>query len=263
MEEYREYGEAIADEELSAAIAERTAQMRSDTLPPAPAKSDAKGHRARVRERFLKSGLTGFAPHEVLELLLFYVIPYRDTKKTAHELINRFGSVSGVFNADISELVKVPLITENAAALFKLIPPLIEMYYSEESKGISYTDTASLAAMFRPYFVGAGQNKFVMCCFDNTLRLISAVEISRGGSACTTIEIRRIIAEAINSGCCMAALAHNHPGASPKPSEEDVELTRKISSLLEAVDVKLMDHIIIGGASTYSMREGGELGILD
>ena len=93
--------------------------------------------------------------------------------------------------------------------------------------------------------------------------MISVTEISRGSSACSSIEMRKILSEAINSGCVMAALAHNHPQANPKPSEEDISVTRKIGEMLSAVDVKLMDHIIVGGSMTYSMRDGGELGIFD
>ncbi|MBQ5316207.1 MAG: RadC family protein [Oscillospiraceae bacterium] len=256
---------SIMDDELSRAIAEKNSEIssggqRSD-MPSA--KAPEKGHRSRVRDRFLQTGLDGFAPHEILELLLFYAVPMRDTKKTAHELIDRFGSIAGVFNAEVSELTKIPYITENAAILFKLIPPLISAYYAEESKGVSYNDTTKLASLFRPYFVGSGSSKFLLACFDRDLHMISVTEISRGSSVYTSIEMRKILSETINSGCVMAALAHNHPQANPRPSEEDVAVTRRIGELLAAVDVKLMDHIIVGGSMTYSMRDGGELGIFD
>ncbi|MBQ5311780.1 MAG: RadC family protein [Oscillospiraceae bacterium] len=250
--------DSIMDDELSRAVAERT-----DEISKAPAGNTAKGHRSRVRDRFMQTGLDGFAPHEMLELLLFYAMPMRDTKKTAHELIARFGSIAGVFNAPVSELTKIPYVTENTALLFKLIPQLISAYYAEESKGVSYSDTTKLSALFRPYFVGSGSSKFLLACFDRELRMISVTEISRGASAYTSIELRKILAEVINSGCVMAALAHNHPQANPKPSEEDISVTRRIGELLSAVDVKLMDHIIVGGSMTYSMRDGGELGIFD
>ncbi|MBQ7989686.1 MAG: hypothetical protein IJ251_01405 [Oscillospiraceae bacterium] len=256
---------ALADDELSRAVAEKGEQIaeeKADVSEPKPRK-DAKGHRQRVKERFLATGLEGFAPHEMIELLLFYAIPMRDTKKTAHELLDRFGSLSGVLSAEVSELTKIPYVTESAAVLLKLIPPLITAYYADESKGTSYSDTTSLAAMFRPYFVGANTNKFLLACFDHKLHLISIAEISRGTSAYTSIEMRKILSEVLNSGCAMAALAHNHPGGSASPSKEDVAVTRRINELLSAVDVKLMDHIIVGGSRTYSMRDGGDLGIFD
>ena len=243
---------SIMDDELSRAVAERT-----DEISHEPAGNAAKGHRSRVRERFLQTGLDGFAPHEMLELLLFYAMPMRDTKKTAHELIERFGSIAGVFNAEVSELTKIPYVTENAAILFRLIPQLINAYYAEESRGVSYSDTTKLAALFRPYFVGSGSSKFLLGCFGRELKMISVTEISHGSSAYSSIEMRKILSEVINSGCTMAALAHNHPQANPKPSEEDISVTRRIGELLGAVDVKLMDHIIVGGSMTYSMPEAG------
>lgn len=259
---------AVGEDELDRAIADMTAEMKQIAAKESSAPEDKrrkteKGHRSRVKARFLKSGLEGFAPHEVLELLLFYTLPQRDTKQIAHELINRFGSVAGVFDAEISELTKTEFITENTAVLFKLIPQLVNVYYSESSKGISYTNTAMLSEMFRPYFVGAGTEKFLLACFDGDLRIISVTEISRGTSAYTSIEMRKIMNEVLRSGCTMAAIAHNHPGGSPKPSDEDIGVTRHINSLLKAVDVQLMDHIIVGGSKTYSMRDGGDLGIFD
>lgn len=255
----------VSEDELERAIADRVEEMKSETPKDVPktAKENSKGHRARVKERFLRSGLESFAPHEVLELLLFYAIPMKDTKQIAHELINRFGSVAGVFNAEISELTKVNSITENTAVLFRLIPQLMAVYYTDESRGVSYTNTDMLAKLFRPHFVGAGAEKFLLGCFDSELRVISITEISRGTSAYTSIEMRKIMSEVLKSGCTMAALAHNHPGSSPKPSDEDVCVTRKINELLREVDVQLMDHIIVGGSKTYSMLDGGDLGIFD
>lgn len=80
------------------------------------------GHRERLRKRFIENGLQGFEKHNMLELLLFYAIPRRDTNELAHRLINSFGSLSGVFNASFEELCRVEGIGENAAALIKLIP---------------------------------------------------------------------------------------------------------------------------------------------
>ncbi len=249
----------ISDDELSRAVEERGEEMKN----AAPAKRSCEGHRGRVRERFLKSGLDGFAPHEILELLLFYAIPRQDTKKMAHELIDRFGSVSGVFDADVSELTQVKGVTENAAVLFRLIPKILSVYYTEQSKGVSYTNTDMLASLFRPCFVGEATEKFLIACFDSSLRLLGITEISRGTSAYAAVEMRKIMSAVLNKECAMAAVAHNHPNGSPKPSDEDIAVTRRINELLAAVDVRLMDHIIIGRSMTYSMRDGGDLSIFD
>ncbi len=256
--------DVLRDDELDRALEEKKEELKNAPAPKADErKSTAKGHRGRVKERFIQSGLTGFAPHEILELLLFYIIPQKDTKQLAHQLIERFGSVAGVFNADIDELTKVKGITESGAVLFKLIPQLIEVYYSEERKGVSVTSTTQLSELFKPYFVGSGTEKFMLACFDAKLRPICVTEISSGTSAYTSVELRKIMSAAIDSGCTMAALAHNHPLSTPKPSDEDIAVTRRINELLKAVDIRLMDHIIVGGSKCYSMRDGGDIGIFD
>lgn len=103
----------------------------------------------------------------------------------------------------------------------------------------------------------------MLACFDSSLRPVSVTEISRGSAAYTSLELRKIMSTAIDSGCAMAALAHNHPLSAPKPSDEDIAVTRRINELLKAVDIRLMDHIIVGGSKCYSMRDGGDLGIFD
>ena len=255
----------LREDELDRALTEKKEELKNAPQKSAEdmRKESAKGHRGRVKERFLISGLDGFAPHEILELLLFYVIPYKDTKPIAKELIKKFGSVAGVLNADISGLTEVKGITESGAVLFKLIPQLISVYYAEERKGVSVTTTAQLSELFKPYFVGSGTEKFMLACFDSSLRPVSVTEISRGTSAYTSVELRKIMSAAIDSGCAMAALAHNHPLSAPKPSDEDIAVTRRINELLKAVDIRLMDHIIVGGSKCYSMRDGGDLGIFD
>ncbi len=252
----------ISEDELDRAVSEKNREMQAISRED-KRKSSAAGHRQRMRDRFLSSGLTGFAPHEILELLLFYAVPRRDTKQTAHELIGRFGSIAGVFNADISDLCSVNGVSENAAVLFRLIPQIISVYYSDINKKTSCTDTRMLAELFKPYFVGASSEKFLIACFDGDLRVISVTEVSRGTSSYTSVEMRKIMSEVIKSGCAMTAVAHNHPGGSPRPSDEDIAVTRRINEILKAVEVRLMDHIIIGADKTYSMRDGGELGIFD
>lgn len=253
--------QAVADDEHERAIAEKKEEMK---LSPEEKKKNAwAGHRERVRQRFLQTGIDGFAPHEMLELLLLYAVPRRDTKQIAKELLSRFGGIAGVFDAPVSQLTEIPYITENAAVLIKLVPRLIGVYYADENKSVSITNTSMLTNLFKPYFVGTSTEKFLLACFDSNLRVKTVTEISSGTSAYAAIEMRKIMSEALRSECTMAALAHNHPGNSPKPSDNDVVVTRRIGNLLKEIDVKLMDHIIIGSGRTYSMRDGGDLSIFD
>lgn len=251
----------IMEDELDKAVKAVGEKLKSSEMPAE--KKSCQGHRGRVRERFLASGLEGFAPHEMLELLLFYAIAYKDTKPIAHELIERFGSVAAVFDASVEELTQVKGITENAAVLFRLMPQLTKVYYAEKNKNITYNNTTLLTELFRSCFIGSSSEEFFIACFNNNLNLLNVTPISRGSGAYTSVEMRKLMAAVMKDGCTMAAIAHNHPRGVPKPSDEDIALTRRVNELLAVVDVRLMDHIIIGETQTYSMRDGGDLGIFD
>ncbi len=252
-----------AKDELDKAIEEKKAELVTDRVKALTPDQTHTGHRQRVKDRFIASGLEGFAPHEVLELLLFYAIPRKDTKQLAHTLIKRFGSLAGVMKADISELTRIDGISENAALLIKLIPETAKKCSAEEAVNVSYTNTRMLAELFAPQFAGCSAEKFLLACFDNNLCVLSIKEISRGTSVSAAINMRLVMEEVIRTGCTMAALSHNHPKGSPNPSDMDISITRRINEHLRAVEVGLMDHIIVGENKTYSMREGGDLGIFD
>lgn len=249
-----EYNLAVTRKQINDSRKEEYTNTKSET---------AKGHRSRVKERFMQSGLTGFAQHEVLELLLFYTIPQRDTKQIAHELINRFGSIAGVLDADVEELVKVKNITENSAVLFRLIPMITDLYYSQKSDGVCYDNSELISEMFRSKFLARKTEAFMIACFDNDLKLLEVSEISSGSASFTSVDIRKMAETALGCKSSMAAVAHNHPGCSSKPSDEDVVLTRRIMRIFREIGITLMDHIIIGANDTYSMKDNGDISALD
>ncbi|MCL2053090.1 MAG: hypothetical protein FWG90_01435 [Oscillospiraceae bacterium] len=221
------------------------------------------GHRQRMRKRFLKSGFTDFEPHQIIEMLLFYTCPRKDTNKLAHTVLNRFGSIAGVFEADADELAALPGISENAAVLFKMIPECAAVYFSARSEKITYDNTKKLKALFTPCFIGQTREKLYFACFDNDLRLIENIVVSSGTAFASEINVRKIIETAIKSNATLAALAHNHPNGLPTPSSEDNRATRIINYMLKAIGVKLLDHIIVGANQSISMRDVSDSAIFD
>ena len=145
------------------------------------------GHRQRLKDRFLQTGFTGFDAHGILELLLFYSIPQRDTNDLAHELVKRFGSLSGVFDASYEDLVKVKGISANTATLLKMIPQLANAYLNDRNDPGIILDSAEKAGAFlMSKYVGATNERIYLLCLDNKLKLLNCVlmggrQLKQGG----------------------------------------------------------------------------------
>lgn len=217
-----------------------------------------KNHRSRLKNRFLREGLSGFEAHNVLELLLFFSIPQKDTNETAHALLEAFGSLSGVFEAPFEELIKTPGISEHSATLIKLLPELWQMYELDRSRRSDYKIHSTLAAVnhVSPHFIGATVEKVVLICLDASGGLLSTELISVGAPSGTVIDCRKIIACVIHTNAAKVVLAHNHIGSSNlRPSAEDIRATRELAKMLKAIQVALKDHIIINEGKYFSMLE--------
>lgn len=214
------------------------------------------GHRQRLKNRFLKSGLDSFEPHNILELLLFFSIPRRDTNDTAHLLLERFGSLSGVFDAPFSELVKVKGISAASATLIKLIPALSRAYLSDRAQHVDIIDSPEKAVeVLVPRFVGETTEVLLALSLDNKGKLKKICEISKGSVTYTDINMRNMVSQLLASNASAAIIAHNHPNGFASPSREDFDATRKIAGTLEAMDINLLDHIVISGEDFYSMSQ--------
>lgn len=215
------------------------------------------GHRQRLIQRFLEEELDGFEPHNVLELLLFYAIPRRDTNELAHTLIDTFGSLNGVFDAPYDALLQVEGIGPNAAALIKLVPQLTRTYYTGQKDRV-VLDTADKAGeYFVPYFIGHNEEVVYMACLDAGSRVIAHRMIHRGSVNASEVNIRKIVNVALQSNAVGILLAHNHPGGIALPSAEDVATTQNIAAALRPMGVLLMDHIIVAGGDFVSMAQSG------
>ena len=216
---------------------------------------DHTGHRERLRRRFDQEGLSGFAPHEVLELLLTYAIPRVDTNGMAHALINRFGSFSAVLEAPKEELMQVEGIGNRAAALITMMVPVLRLYQQEKLKPrLSLNNYGNLAAYCRTLFLGAGVEQFYVLCLDAKLNLLSAVLLSQGTPSEVSVQPRMVVQELIRRNAMGAVICHNHLSGSASPSHEDVRITLEIQHILESMGMRLYDHIVISGNRDYSFN---------
>lgn len=221
------------------------------------------GHRARMRERFRKSGFKDFNDHQIIELLLFYTCPRIDTNELAHTLVKQFGSIAGIFDASFEDLTAVKGVSENTATLFKIIPECLPIYYNSRSDGNIYDNIDKLKELFKPHFIGLNHEEFRLACFDNNLRCVSNVLIAAGSPDSSPFEMRKITEEIFKAKSSAVAIAHNHPKGVPSPSEDDVASTRYINTTLKSLGISLLDHIIVGERSVVSMREMAHINVFD
>lgn len=203
-----------------------------------------------MKQRFLTDGIDHFDAHNVLELLLFYSIPQRDTNEIAHALMERFGSLAAVFDAPFDELVSVPGIKEHSATLIKLIPALSRRYAVEKNRtsdALSSIDKIGRYLVDR--YVGINIETVFLLLLDNKFGLIECVKVHEGSVNSSAITLRRLVETALFKHASMAVLAHNHPGGVALPSSDDLFTTREVKRAFDLMEIKLLAHIIVAGDS--------------
>lgn len=217
-----------------------------------------RNHRLRLKRRYLNEGISGFEPHNILELLLFFTIPQKDTNDLAHELLNRFGSIPGVFDAPIEELLKVKGVGMHTATLIKLIPDLWQVYERDRAavSRRKINSTVAAASYLAPLFTGRSTEAMAAVALDASSGLLGAEILAEGSPMEAPIDARRICEWAINIRAGGIILAHNHLGSGNcKPSGPDCEATRRLAAVLNGLGIRLIDHIILCGGEYFSMAD--------
>lgn len=223
-------------------------------------KKQRSGHRERVRRRFLDEGLDGFKDYEALEMLLFYAIPRQDTKVIAKRLIDQFGSLQAVFHTPPDRLMQEAGLTGATAALIAMLPQLarkIEEQQAQENARIRSTLDAGrdVIAMFR-----SRQDESVrILCLNASGKVVRRARIAEGDVNAVHFPIRKLVEEALACKAVSVILAHNHPGGTMAPSQEDLDATKAAKAALETVGIRLLDHLIVSGDNYCSLREEGYL----
>lgn len=219
-----------------------------------------KGHRQRNMEKLLDKGLDGFSAHELLEIMLYYSNKRIDTNPIAHKLIDYFGSIKGVIDAPINELLKVKGVGQSSAEMIKFMSVLIQAYFQDSlKKGEELGTPNLLKAYCRRLFTGATDEQVRLICLDQNNCFVTQVLINEGTIGTVEIDTRKIVEAVIAKKCDVVVLTHNHPKGSELPSNNDKIATRNIHNMLSNIGVDLIDHIVVGMNGEVSIRETGAM----
>jgi DNA repair protein RadC len=214
------------------------------------------GHRERVKQRFRNEGLRHFETHQMIEMLLFYGIPRRDTNEIAHQLLNTFGSLSSVLEADYEELLHIKGMTTGAATLINFCGKLSQAYYEDKfSTGNVLQSTPETGAFLVPKFMAMKNEAVMLVCLDNRCKVLNCSVIFEGSVNAAEINVRLALQQALRYNATSVILAHNHPSGQSTPSQEDVRTTMTVAKALSMADIRLLDHIIVAGNTYTSMRD--------
>lgn len=199
-------------------------------------------------KRYLASSGEGFADHELLEMLLFGSIPRVNTNGTAHNLIDHFGSLDAVFDADIDSLIAVDGINTSSAIHIKLVSSLWRRYSQLKATDSSPVfNKKTIGEMLVNSYRMVSKERVLLLLFDSSARLIGIKTISEGASNSSEFNTRQIAEISLACGASYIALAHNHPGGRAEPSDADMTSTRLLKRALDMIDLTLIEHFIVSG----------------
>jgi len=209
-------------------------------------KNAHEGHREKLKRRFYHEGLENFEDHNVLELILFFAIPRKDTNDIAHALLDRFGSFSRVLEADVKELCEVDGIGEHAAHLIKTYPAVAKRYYKDRfGKGKRLPEYQQMGQELVLHFAGLGHEEAYALFYDNSLTFCGSATIHKGDINSVGFSLRKICDAVVFHKASYVLFAHNHPHGLPIASSEDLDTTASLKNFLLQMNVVLLDHFII------------------
>jgi len=215
------------------------------------------GHRNRLRERYLSAGIRGFSDRDALELLLTYAHLRRDMKEIAHELLQKFGSLHGVLSQSPDMLKTVDGVGTAASVLLNLVSSITARSL-KPVQGAEVIDSPSKVRSYLEAAMGTlRKERLIALLLDSSNRLITECTLEFGTVDKASVHPRNLLEKVITSGATAVILVHNHPGGARKASQEDINLTRRLSELGRSLGFRVLDHMIVADGETLSLREEG------
>lgn len=217
-----------------------------------------KGHRQRVKDRFLLEGLDNFDEVHTLELLLFYAVPQIDTKPLARALLDNFVTLNAVLDAPVEELKKVAGVGDSVATYLSLLGQL-ERYRKmrRESKTKFMSTPEEYGNYMASCLYGRRNETVYLLCLDAKYKLLACKQVGEGDVNSASIPVRRMVEMALSSNASIVILGHNHPGGNAMPSREDVMTTLTFAQALRPLGILLLDHVVVADDDCVTMRQSG------
>lgn len=221
---------------------------------------DHHGHRARLRARFLKGGPEALADYELLELLLTFVIPQKDTKPLAKRLIARFGSFAAAIAAPPERLMEVPGVKDRTATMLKVVQAAaVKLAQGQVMGRPAISSWSQLMDYCQARFGHAAVEEFHVLFLDRKNNLIADETQQRGTVDHAPVYPREVVKRALELGATALILVHNHPSGDPTPSRADVDMTRQVVQAAQPLGIVVHDHVVIGRGTHASFKALGLL----
>lgn len=218
------------------------------------------GHRDRMRQRFLQEGAEGLATHELLEMLLYGTIPRGDTNEIAHRLLDEFGGLDNLLEADPYEISKTAGVGIKSGVFLSLLHELVLRYEREKSsQKPALTSIQRCMEYCRMLLAYHPTERFYAVYLDARRKVLHTSKLAEGTVGEAHVSPRLVAEKALRYKAMSVLLCHNHPGGSTKPSYEDIVLTNQLRSILHPFGIEIMDHIIIGEDQYFSFFENDYL----
>lgn len=221
-------------------------------------KHKGEGHRQRLRRRFLESGLRGFQDYEVIELLLTLATPRKDCKDAAKAALKKFKNLQGVFEASSKALCEVGGIGPQNLLGIKLIKAVADRYLE---KRLISKDPINHSKELFDYLYHSMRDKtrecFKVIFLDAKNRVLAAETLFTGTLTASAVYPREVVRAALEHHAAALIFAHNHPSGDPKPSEDDILITRRLVSACKVMGITVHEHLVIGEDCYFSFADHG------
>jgi len=217
-----------------------------------------RGHRQRLREKFLKSGLDGFHDYEIIELLLTLGTPRTDCKQPAKDALKKFGSLKTVLEGNPKDLKEIKGIGDHNVFGLKLTQDVARRYLADRIVDMDYIRSfEDVLDYLRHNLRDKSKEVFMIIYLNGRNQILKMEKLFEGTLNTSAVYPREVVKRALENDASALVLVHNHPSGNPSPSQDDLTITKKLKDAVKTIDIYIHDHLIIAGNDIYSFADHG------